>query len=241
MGVFRFLLSSATLLTACSAPAQQQVSSDMNAIPRRPRGELAWFKGAAPCPSDGLDFGYACAICDPAPSGNCERRCAEDVAPACSFLAFHYTFARERLTEALSLFLKACDLGSMSGCEGAGLAFESGVGTLPDQVRASKLFMRACDMGLGASCKRAANLERQDSGRRDSARELLLRGCQLGAPECCHDLGASPDNGPTLRSWAQASERSLNQEACSTGDRRACRLLVPGNPNGGTLEELPLK
>lgn len=225
----RSLLTSAILLSSCSAPAQQQASSDTNAIPRRPRGELAWFKGAAPCPSDGLDLGYACAICDPAPSGSCERECAENVALTCSFLAFHYTFAHERIAEALSLFLKACDLGAASGCEAAGLALEGGIGTLPDQARASELFMRACEMGAGASCKRAADLEAHDSGRRVPARELLLRGCRLGAAECCHEVWIGAGTDPTLRRWAQAGERSLNEEACSAGDKRACRAATGGS------------
>ncbi len=130
---------------------------------------------------------------------------------------------------ARSLYEKACERGSVKGCNSLGLMWESGRGGTKDLERARELVTRACDGGHAKACFNVASqiLTEGDSSPNAMARarSLYQRACDGGVAEGCAAVAAfwvEGMGGP--RDVAKA--RTLLQKACGGGASAACEALA---------------
>ncbi len=129
--------------------------------------------------------------------------CRAGHASSCTALAtLHWTVGdptedTQPVIEARKLHAKACDLGSMEGCEWAGHLFVSQVGGLPLDLNAAlPFYQRACASDRANACMRLAVIHSQ-RGEPTLAQPAFLKACAGGESEACSHVDV-PVASPTL-------------------------------------------
>ena len=121
-----------------------------------------------------------------------------------------------------------CDGGDPRACELLGDLIESGVGSIPNEERASDVWNEACNEGaMGACVKTARWLARAGANedRLGVAASLLSRACSGGEPSGCRELGIYTVR--TARSERDKAKAVAYFElACASDDQAACIHLA---------------
>lgn len=170
-----------------------------------------------------------------------ERSCEGGSALGCSNLGYvqmEGLAGSPDLEVALEAFERACALGSGLGCSNLGWYFygpEAGV--RPDPARAMELYAQACEMGVALGCTNLAmnELERESAEGDAAAARALARGCALGSPNACNDLGwyvytegrggtMNPQGAVEVFGWA--CERGQGNSCASLGAMLLDGILV---------------
>ena len=94
------------------------------------------------------------------------------------------------LKTAIELYDKACTDGSMSGCNNAGLVWQSGFRGQPANFeQAARYFKKSCAGGLKNGCFNLSGMYLQGKGTilkdMQKALEYSVRSCELGHPWGC--------------------------------------------------------
>ena len=122
------------------------------------------------------------------------RSCAAEDMDGCALQAkVHYI--DNQLKEARELFGKACDGGSLAGCDGLGLMLKRGMGGPADIAKARDLFEAACQGGEMDACVNLGVMYLKGDGvprTAARARELLRPACEAHVTVACEHLKQVP-------------------------------------------------
>jgi len=159
--------------------------------------------------------------------------CAKEDADACYRLACLETVRitdDARLASATATFEAGCAAKDMAACFALGMYLDDDGGLPIDGKRAFELFTAACDSGFAPACLRASILYRvsvpssePDAPQRASA--LLLKACDAGLPEACHDLAQAGVVGAAIP-VDDATAAKLLDRGCAQGSFQACRRIA---------------
>jgi TPR repeat protein len=233
-----------------SAPAppdqcQSAISLDLVAFDKAPpvkeKAEAAVVPALAnPCPTG---FVWSDDKCTPAPGtqayqclpddeAECATQCAKGDARSCHNLGkiAGRSSGPEQRKKAAEAYEKACALGLGDGCAAQGDSLG------PGAKQRQALFEKGCDLGSGNGCWSASReLVIKGSGSEEAQRKLLERGCALGFPMACYDLGFLYLAGEGVaKDTARGIE--LYSRPCRSHIVEACadvgRLFETGLPEG---------
>lgn len=140
-----------------------------------------------------------------------------------------------RASEALPLFIRACDEGDPQGCRYAGGTYLQGL----DQVEANptlseQYLRRGCDSGVMRACANLGSLYAQGRGvgqDYDQAFALYGKACDGGDAIGCKDLGDAYINGtgvakaPDRANQFYAKDISIFRNSCDSGELVECMNL----------------
>ena len=123
-------------------------------------------------------------------------------------------------------YLKSCEVGTLNGCTGAGLAYAKGWGTEVDEARAKELYEKACSGKSpdGDGCRHLGDLYQKGHGvPADSAKaaQLYELGCQAEEPKACGALGKKLVEGDGIAT-DRARGIGLLEQACKDDDKASC-------------------
>lgn len=151
--------------------------------------------------------------------------CDGNAAHACFKLGKLLRFADGRSDETAPLFVRACRLGSASGCDTEADDLQAGVAGVSDPDAALALRRATCAGGSAPSCSLlAAELMRPSRSAGEQAEGLALLDRQCRA-------GESRDCGDAARHWQMAEDgvgpraREYKSLACRAGDAWTCAEL----------------
>ena len=126
-----------------------------------------------------------------------------------------------------SLSQRACELGSVRGCNLFGLHLELGQGVAPDVAKARTHYTRECDAGDWSACANLARVHFQGIGGAASVPKAIAfyqRACDLGDATNCAHMGFRNQQGEGVpKDGARASV--LYARACDLGDPIGCNNL----------------
>ena len=141
---------------------------------------------------------------------------------------------QQRYTEAMPLFERACNSGSMEGCKNLGLLYKAGLGVPRDYAHTRGLLRKACEGGNNEACANlgemfaAANEGGQDFG---VAKTLYERSCENGSMQGCSGLGDLYVQGAGVPvDYRQAGV--LYVRSCNSGYLDACAHVAGMYLNG---------
>ncbi len=129
---------------------------------------------------------------------------------------------------AVALYTRACDGGSLRGCDFLGNANRNGFGGLRvDHARALALHRRACDGGVPSACSNVGWHYLNGLGvapDHPKAFDLFQGACERGAAIGCNNVGWMYEKGTAE---VQDAERatSFYERACQGGYDRGCSNL----------------
>lgn len=163
-----------------------------------------------------------------------ERGCKAGALDGCAKLGFQRLAAGD-ISDARSLFEKACDGGNGLGCANLGALYADGEGVDRDPNKARGLFERACTSNDGFGCASLGAMSWLGEGGEDQAIEraieLFQKGCSQGSVIGCTWLGIAYQTGRGIESNPPQA-RVLYTKSCEAGDPAAClqlgRLLQAG-------------
>lgn len=145
----------------------------------------------------------------------------------------------------ITLLTKACDDGSLYGCNVLAIAHNNGQGTKKDPKRHNEISEKLCSATTGESfqrgsaCGRLAKAYNNGTGvKKDvkKANELYQKACDLDTPFGCSVLGVSYLNGEGGLARDVERGKTLLEKACKGGNEFACKQLANANkpkPAGG--------
>ncbi len=156
-----------------------------------------------------------------------EIRCAKGVAADCLELGARYLNGEAGVPEdeakAASLFQKACDGGSSTGCVMFAKMLRDGRGVSKDEAKAQTLLDKACGSGAGDACT-ALGLAATKSGDQQMAVSRFVAACEARDGTGCAMLGAMYLHGKGVdRDVTKA--RELLGKACELKAQMACDKL----------------
>ena len=165
--------------------------------------------------------------------------------------------AYKKLSKYLPTFIKynqkACDLGSVNGCDELGSGYWSGEGVKKDRKMAFKLFKKSCDLAQShekiagsfneeiararTSCKRVGRIyyngEEGIGKNRQLALEYFYKACEVNVFEC----GMSAESFYKKQDYDFAF--NLAQKGCEVGDDVSCNYLgILYQEGKGTTQDL---
>ncbi len=126
--------------------------------------------------------------------------CAMGDAKACYALGFAYKGASDLLEDApkaRKLMLRACELGSGTGCESVARMFASGYGGEQDNASSLAALDQGCEFKHAESCHMLGHrLIAPELKERywDAAFNLFSQACELGNEEACDDVKLIEEN-----------------------------------------------
>ena len=141
------------------------------------------------------------------------------------------TVRQQALVRATTLFSKACESGSMSGCRDLARSYWWHRGVAEDKLRVVTLMQRACNGDLASACLDLSDMMRQGymGFDRDPLRgaRALMRACELRDPKACLILANEIDNhSEMMADWHGApAVPDLYLMACSAHLSSACNRL----------------
>lgn len=120
------------------------------------------------------------------------------------------------MSTALEQFTKACDMGSMGGCNNAGLVWQNGYNnTSPDHVKALKFFQRSCEGDFKNGCFNLSilYLQGRDGVPKDMRKALQysLKSCDLGHSWGCANASRILRLGDGIDKDTKKSEELLRK------------------------------
>jgi hypothetical protein len=157
------------------------------------------------------------------PADRDEKACEAGNAKACIDTGARYLLGREGRTKdetkAAAKLKKACDLGSVDGCETYARMLDEGRGVPKDTATANTLFTKACDMKAGGACRSLGlNLPTKDPKRI----ALFEKACELDDGLGCVGLGAAYLHGDQGVKKDPVKAKTFLQKACKLGQQKAC-------------------
>ena len=161
------------------------------------------------------------------------QACEGAAAEGCYRLGKLLRFADDRRDwgQTAPLFVRACELGSGSGCDAQANDLEAGVTGVSDPDAALALRRATCAGGSAPSCNTlAAELMRSDRSAEEQAEGLALldRQCRAGESRDCGDavrhwIGAEGGFGARAREYQSLACRARDSWACAEIGKRALR------------------
>jgi len=152
------------------------------------------------------------------------KKCEAGNFEACADAGASYLLGKQGMpkdpAKGVPMLKKACDGGSLFGCEIYGRALKRGMGVPKDLAGASKAFTKACDGGKGTSCRALALGMKSDDPKRIP---LLQKACDAKDKIGCVGLGAAylHGNQGTKKDLKKAKE--ILGKACKLGEKMACK------------------
>ncbi len=158
-----------------------------------------------------------------------EARCSAGQGAGCYGLGAYYRhLARPDRQRTLSLYQRACDLKYPLGCHDLGVILDEGTFATADPGRAEALLRKACsELDHGTACFNLAAM--YDKGQpgiaadRGKAITAAERGCALGEPRACYNLGYLYLADGVGHDEAQA--QVLFSQGCQRREPDACNKL----------------
>jgi TPR repeat protein len=143
---------------------------------------------------------------------------------------------RTHFADVLTLWEQACDKGSYSGCNAAGVAlvFDSpGLGNERDVPRGRAYLAKACTARYLPACGASARIvvELKETSDYSSAHAQLLDACQLRERESCHYLAERELDGTFGAADLRAAGHHFLQ-ACNDGWGASCAALAAIHAKG---------
>jgi uncharacterized protein len=128
--------------------------------------------------------------------------------------------------QAVSYYLKACDLGENRGCTYAAAYFKSGNSIKKDEVRAIGLYKKACDRKGMEGCLGAGSLYK---GKKDYVNSVMYfrQACNLGNDMSCSKIGYWYKQGRYLPKDPSKAAKFL-AKACMMRTSRAFECIDVG-------------
>ncbi len=161
------------------------------------------------------------------------QACEGEAAEGCYRLGKLLRFADDRRDwgQTAPLFVRACELGSASGCDAQADDLEAGATGVSDPDAALALRRATCAGGSAPSCSiLAAELMRTDRSAEEQAEGLALldRQCRAGESRDCSDsasywIRAEDGFGPRAREYQSLGCRARDAWACAEIGKRALR------------------
>lgn len=139
---------------------------------------------------------------------------------------------------AADLYQRACDLGSVKGCNNLAVMFEKGEGRPVDRRRAFQLYEQTCRAEHALGCRNLGRSYRDGLGvARNAAKaraafatalELSTSACKAGVAEGCSNLGFIYRSGQEGVPKDEARARTYLERACEMGYKAVCsRVPAP--------------
>lgn len=158
-----------------------------------------------------------------------EQECASKVQRGCVVLAQVLIEGRPTLrvdsVRAASLYNAACDAGEPTGCHGVAVTRYHGIGGVEkDEGGAKAQLARYCANGVGISCGVLGRFV-SDAGRLEDGAPYYERGCTLGDPRSCNNLGFVRFKVPSLQADIAEIRRAFG-DACDQLYGDGCNNLA---------------
>lgn len=159
------------------------------------------------------------------PADRDEKACEAGEAKACVATGGRYLLGLEGRakdeTKAATTLKRACDLGSVLGCETYARMLDEGRGVPKDTATANTLFTKACDLKAGGACRSLGlNLPIKDPKRI----ALFEKACELDDGLGCLGLGAAYLHGDQGAKKDPVKAKTALQKACRLGEKKACEI-----------------
>lgn len=157
-------------------------------------------------------------------------RCDGGDARAC-FGMGRLQFKQDKPTEALKLFVRACEGKVADACSSAGYAYYTAHGVRWDVTEAAKLFLQACELGSSVGCANSGDVYRFGAGAaQDHAKAFAHydKACRPFDPTGCAGVGHYLATGEGGIEIDRARAEQALRAACTQVDvsPEACRELA---------------
>ena len=120
---------------------------------------------------------------------------------------------------------RECDAGNLGSCANFGLMLATGFRVGKDVERGRAILERACNASDGVSCSGLGNVYESALDDPLRAADAYERGCNLGFPGACGNLGILLHDGRG-RTQDLARAKTLLQSACTAGDPNSCEHMA---------------
>jgi hypothetical protein len=136
-------------------------------------------------------------------------------------------FDNQKYSDALPLYMKACEGGYAAGCGDAGYLYQQGKGVTTDTAKGVQLYGKGCNGGYMMACSNLAYMYQVGTGvvlDLGRARELYQQACNGNLGNGCWHLGQFYEQGTGVTK-DRTLARNYYQKGCNLQLKQSCEAL----------------